>query len=47
MKLPDTKAARTLAVCADDFGLAPGISAGIARLARGYAKSPRDEIDGW
>jgi predicted glycoside hydrolase/deacetylase ChbG (UPF0249 family) len=25
---------RTLAVCADDFGLAPGISAGIARLAR-------------
>ena len=25
---------RTLALCADDFGLAPGISAGIARLAR-------------
>jgi chitin disaccharide deacetylase len=25
---------RTLAVCADDFGLAPGISAGIVRLAR-------------
>ena len=25
---------RVLAVCADDFGLAPGISAGIARLAR-------------
>jgi predicted glycoside hydrolase/deacetylase ChbG (UPF0249 family) len=24
---------RTLALCADDFGLAPGISAGIARLA--------------
>ena len=27
-------AARTLCLCADDFGLAPGISAGIARLAR-------------
>lgn len=26
---------RTLAVCADDFGLAPGISAGIAKLAHG------------
>jgi len=26
-------AGRVLAVCADDFGLAPGISAGIARLA--------------
>jgi chitin disaccharide deacetylase len=25
---------RTLAVCADDFGIAPGISAGIVRLAR-------------
>ena len=25
---------RTLGLCADDFGLAPGISAGIARLAR-------------
>lgn len=25
---------RTLALCADDFGLAPGVSAGIARLAR-------------
>ena len=25
---------RTLALCADDFGLAPGISAGIARLAQ-------------
>ena len=25
---------RTLALCADDFGIAPGISAGIARLAR-------------
>jgi len=24
---------RTLALCADDFGLAPGLSAGIARLA--------------
>jgi predicted glycoside hydrolase/deacetylase ChbG (UPF0249 family) len=34
MKVPDTKPARTLAVCADDFGLAPGISAGIARLAQ-------------
>ena len=28
------KPQRVLAVCADDFGLAPGISAGIARLAR-------------
>lgn len=27
-------AARTLSLCADDFGLAPGISAGIAKLAR-------------
>ena len=27
-------AARRLALCADDFGLAPGISGGIARLAR-------------
>ena len=27
-------ALRVLAVCADDFGLAPGISAGIARLAQ-------------
>lgn len=28
------RAARRLALCADDFGLTPGISAGIARLAR-------------
>ncbi len=28
------RAPRTLSVCADDFGLAPGISTGIARLAR-------------
>lgn len=34
MKVPDIKPARTLAVCADDFGLAPGISAGIVRLAQ-------------
>lgn len=34
MKVPDTRPARTLAVCADDFGLAPGISAGIVRLAQ-------------
>lgn len=34
MKVPDTKLGRTLAVCADDFGMAPGISAGIVRLAR-------------
>lgn len=27
---------RTLAVCADDFGIAPGISAGIVRLARAH-----------
>ncbi len=32
MKVPDPKPARTLAVCADDFGLSPGISAGIVRL---------------
>ena len=31
---PAQRAARTLCLCADDFGLAPGISAGIARLAR-------------
>ena len=30
---PAAPAARTLCLCADDFGLAPGISAGIARLA--------------
>ena len=36
MKVPDTQAARTLAVCADDFGLAPGISAGIVRLAQAH-----------
>lgn len=29
-----TGAVRVLAVCADDFGLSPGISQGIARLAR-------------
>jgi predicted glycoside hydrolase/deacetylase ChbG (UPF0249 family) len=29
-----TLAARVLAVCADDFGLSPGISQGIARLAQ-------------
>ena len=29
-----SQAIRTLAVCADDFGLAPGLSAGIAQLAR-------------
>ena len=34
MKMSDAKRARVLALCADDFGLAPGISAGIARLAR-------------
>ena len=34
MKPPAANPGRTLAVCADDFGLAPGISAGIARLAR-------------
>ena len=34
MKALDARPARTLALCADDFGLAPGISAGIARLAR-------------
>lgn len=34
MKVPETKLGRTLAVCADDFGMAPGISAGIVRLAR-------------
>jgi chitin disaccharide deacetylase len=34
MKAADTKRPRVLALCADDFGLAPGISAGIARLAQ-------------
>ena len=34
MKALDPATARTLALCADDFGLAPGISAGIVRLAR-------------
>jgi len=34
MKPPDAKPGRTLALCADDFGLAPGISAGINRLAQ-------------
>ena len=34
MKGPDAKPGRLLALCADDFGLAPGISAGIARLAQ-------------
>ena len=34
MKVPETQAARTLAVCADGFGLARGISAGIHRLAQ-------------
>ena len=34
MKMPDAKPGRTLALCADDFGLAPGISAAIARLAQ-------------
>lgn len=33
MKAPQPRPIRTLALCADDFGLAPGISAGIARLA--------------
>jgi chitin disaccharide deacetylase len=30
---------RTLALCADDFGLAPGISAGIARLAHAQRRT--------
>lgn len=30
----DPRPARVLGLCADDFGLAPGISAGIAQLAR-------------
>ena len=34
MRPPEQRAARTLALCADDFGLAPGISAAIARLAQ-------------
>ena len=34
MKTRYAQSRRTLAVCADDFGLAPAISAGIARLAR-------------
>jgi chitin disaccharide deacetylase len=34
MKLPEKHPARMLSVCADDFGLAPGISAGIVRLAQ-------------
>lgn len=34
MKPQDTMPGRMLALCADDFGLAPGISAGISRLAR-------------
>ncbi len=34
MTAGQARARRTLALCADDFGLAPGISAGIARLAR-------------
>ena len=33
MKAPEPTPARTLCLCADDFGLAPGISAGIVRLA--------------
>ena len=34
MKAPKPTPVRTLGLCADDFGLAPGISAGIARLAQ-------------
>ena len=34
MKAPEPTPVRTLGLCADDFGLAPGISAGIARLAQ-------------
>ena len=34
MKAPEPSPGRTLGLCADDFGLAPGISAGIARLAQ-------------
>ena len=34
MKAHEPATARTLGLCADDFGLAPGISAGIARLAQ-------------
>ena len=34
MKPSDASRWRTLAVCADDFGLAPGVSSAIARLAR-------------
>lgn len=34
MKAPETVPTRTLAVCADDFGLTPGISAGIFELAQ-------------
>ncbi|MEO8808059.1 MAG: ChbG/HpnK family deacetylase, partial [Burkholderiaceae bacterium] len=33
MTPPDSTPLRTLGLCADDFGLAPGLSAGIARLA--------------
>ena len=34
MKAPNPRRARLLGLCADDFGLAPGICAGIARLAQ-------------